>query len=132
MIRYLGQLFASIGKHLGEPALALLVVATIGIMYIGTGSRLPVLPLIVGIIVFQFGVASWRLYRRQQVSMATKQGLLDLDEVDRVESEQTLRAHYEHRQERLNQRHETYVKRLVEDIAGLSRELVQMRDVQKG
>jgi hypothetical protein len=120
------------GKHLGEPALALVVVATIGIMYIGAGSRLPVLPLIVGIIVFQFGVASWRLYRRQQVSMATKQGLLDLDEVDRVECEQNLRAHYEHREERLNQRHEAYVKRLVEDIAGLSRELILMRDVQRG
>jgi len=120
------------GKHLGEPALAILAVVTIGILYIGTGSRLPVLPLIVGIIVFQFSVASWRLYRRQQVSMATKQGLLDLDEVDRVESEQNLRAQYEHRQERLNQRHETYVKRLVEDIAGLSRELVQMRDARKG
>jgi hypothetical protein len=118
------------GKHLGEAALTLLVVLTISIMYIGAGSRLPVLPLIMGVIVFQFSVASWRLYRRQQVSIATKQGLLDLDEVDRVESEQNLRAHYEHRQERLNQRHEAYVQRLVEDIAGLTRELVQMRDVQ--
>ncbi len=120
------------GKHLGEPALALVVIMTIWVMYVGTGAKLPLLPLIVGIIVFQFGVASWRLYRRQQVSIATKQGLLDLDEVDRVESEQNLRAHYEHREERLNQRHEAHVKRLVEDIAGLTRELVQMRDVQKG
>ncbi|HEY8133435.1 MAG TPA: hypothetical protein VII12_16285 [Thermoanaerobaculia bacterium] len=127
MIRYLGQLFASMGKHLGEPALALVIILSIWVMYVGTGAKLPVVSLILGIIVFQFGVASWRLYHRQQVSIATKQGLLELDEVDRVESEQNLRKHYEHREESLNERHEAYVKSLVDDIAGLSRELVQMR-----
>ena len=106
MTRYLGQLFVSMGKHLGELALALVIVATISIMYTGNWSKLPLVPLIVGIIVFQFSVASWRVYRRQQVSLATKQGLLDLDEVDRVEFESNLRAQHAHREERLNQRRE--------------------------
>jgi hypothetical protein len=132
MIRYIGQLFRSMGEHLGEPALALVVVATISMLYIGSASRLPVLSLIVGMIAFQLTIASWRLYRTQQISIATKQTRLDLDEVDRVQSEQHLRAHYEHREKRLEQRHVAYVKRLTEDIAGLSRELVGMRVAQEG
>jgi hypothetical protein len=132
MIRYIGQLFRSMGEHLGEPALALVVVATISMLYIGSASRLPVLSLIVGMIAFQLTIASWRLYRTQQISIATKQTRLDLDEVGRVQSEQHLRAHYEHREKRLEQRHVAYVKRLTEDIAGLSRELVGMRVAQEG
>ena len=131
VIRYFGKLVASMGKHLGEPALALVVVASFSILYIGSASRLPLLSLIAGMIVFQFAMASWRLYRTQQISIAAKQTRLDLDEVDRVENEQHLRAHYEHREKRLEQRHVAYVKRLAEDIAGLSRELVEMQGAQK-
>ena len=71
MIRYFGLLIVSMSKHLGEAALALLIAITVGVLYVGTGLKLPVLQLILAIAVFQFGVASWRLYRTQKVSIAT-------------------------------------------------------------
>ena len=131
MIRYVGQLIVSMGRHLGEAALALLIAVTVGILYAGAGLSLPVLQLVLAIVVFQFGVASWRLYRTQQVSIATTRSLRNLDDFDRVKSEQRLRAHYEHRERRLEQWHSAQVKRLIDNVADISRELTQMQDARR-
>ena len=128
MIRYLTQLITSMAKHLGEPALAILIAATVGVLYFASGLKLPVLSLVMAVVVFQFGVASWRLYRAQQVSIATTRNLRNLDELERAQSEQRLKAHYEHRERRLEQWHTAQVKRLINDVADVSRQLNQMRD----
>ncbi len=119
------------GKHLGEPALALLIAMTVGVLYVGAGLKLPLLPLVLAIVVFQFGVASWRLYRRQQISIATTRSLRNLDAFDRVKSEQRLTAQYEHRERRLEQWHDAQVRRLIDDVADVSRQLTQLRDAPR-
>lgn len=67
MIRYLGQLIISMRVHLGEAALAILIAVTVGAWYAGAGLNPPVLQLVLAIVVFQFAVASWRLFRGRQV-----------------------------------------------------------------
>jgi len=71
VIRYFGQLAVSMSRHLEEAALALLIAVTVGILYAGAGWDIPVLQLVLAIAVLQFGLASWRLHRRQQVLVAT-------------------------------------------------------------
>jgi len=128
VIRYIVQLMTLMGKQLGETALALLIAVTVGVLLSGAGLNVPVLQLVLAIVVFQFGVASWRLYRTQQVSIATARSLRNLDDLERVKSEQRLKAHYEHRERRLEQWHTAQVKRLVDDVADVSRQLTQMRE----
>ena len=41
MIRYVVQLTASMGRHLGEAALAVLIAATVGVLYLGAGLNPP-------------------------------------------------------------------------------------------
>jgi hypothetical protein len=117
-------------KHLGEAALALLIALTVGVLFAGAGLDLPVLQLVLAIVVFQFGVASWRVYSTQRVSIATTRSLRNLDGFERAESEQHLRARYAHRERRLEQRHHAHVKRLIEDVAEVSRQLTQMQDAR--
>lgn len=121
-MRYAGQLFTSMGKHLGEAALVLLIATTVGVLYVGAGLKLPVLQLVLAMIVFQFAIASWRLFRTQQISIATTRSLRNLDDFERVKSEQQLRAHYEHREQRLEQSHQAPVKRLADNIAEVDRQ----------
>ncbi len=123
MIRYMGQLFVSMGKHLGEPALVLLIAVTISVMYVGAGLKPPLLPLLMAVILLQFVVASWRVYRTQQIVITTKQSLADLDACDRAQSEQSLRTHYHHREQRQEQRYEANLKRLDANIAALTARL---------
>ncbi|HLJ74913.1 MAG TPA: hypothetical protein VKU62_10035 [Thermoanaerobaculia bacterium] len=131
MIGYMGQLIISMGRHLEEAALVLLVAVTVGAFYVRAGMSPPVLQLVLAIVVFQFGVASWRLYRTQQVSIATTRSLRNLDEFDRVNSEQRLRAHYEHRERRLEQWHNAHVKRLIDNVSDVSRELTHMQETRR-
>jgi len=131
VIDYAGQLMISMGRHLEEAALVLLIAVSVGAFYIGAALSPPVLQLVLAIVVFQFSVASWRLFRSQQVSIATTRSLRNLDESDRVNSEQRLRAHYEHRERRLEQWHNAQVKRLVDNAADMSRELTQMQDTRR-
>jgi hypothetical protein len=123
VIRYVSLLFASTGKHLGEPALVLLIAVTISVMYVGTGLKPPLLPLLMAMILLQFVVASWRVYRTQQIVITTKQSLADLDAFDRAQSEQSLRTHYHHREQRQEQRYEANLKRLDANIAALTARL---------
>jgi ABC-type nickel/cobalt efflux system permease component RcnA len=117
-------------KHLGEAALALLIALTFGVLFAGAGLNLPALQLVMAIIVFQLGVASWRVYYTQRVSIATTRSLRNLDEFERVQSEQHLKARYAHRERRLEQRHHAHVKRLINNVAEVSRQLTQMRDTR--
>jgi len=130
VIRYSGQLLQSMSKHLGEAALALLIALTVGVLFAGAGLNLPVLPLVLAIVVFQLGVASWRVYHTQRVSIATTRSLRNLDEFERAQSEERLRARYAHRERRLEQRHHAHVKRLIKDVAEVSRQLTQMQDAR--
>jgi len=137
---YVRQILGSIRKHRGEPALLLVCLITISIVYVWAAASLQLritdvtrelaigvvaslLPLIAVILVLQFAVASWRLYRNQQIALATKQTLLDLNEFDRAESEHKLQAQQVKREEVLQGRYETDVTRLEENIAALTRGL---------
>ena len=137
---YVRQILGSIRKHRGEPALVLVCLITISIVYVWAGASLhlrasditrelaiglvgSLLPLVAVILGLQFAVASWRLYRNQQVALATKQTLLDLNEFDRAESEQKLQAHSVKREEGLQGRYAADVTRLKENIAALTRGL---------
>lgn len=137
---YVRQIFGSLRKHRGEPALVLICVITISVVYLWAAARLhlrasdlthdlaiglvgSLLPLVATMLLLQFVVAAWRVYRNQQIAIATKQTLLDLDEFDREESEQKLRAHYVHCEERIQQRYEAQVKTLTENIAALTTRL---------
>jgi hypothetical protein len=134
---YLRQIFGSIRKHRGEPILAMVCLIAIAVVYIWAGATLhlqasdatpnsaigligSLLPFVMAFVLLQFAVAAWRLYRNQQISITTKQTLLDLDEVDRAQSEQNLRAHYANREQRLEQRYEAQVKRLNDNIVALT------------
>jgi hypothetical protein len=96
---YVRQIFDSLRKHPWESAL---VVACI-IIYLWAGPlRTSVLlPLVVATLMLQIAVAGWRVYRTQQIVITAKQTLIDLDDLDRADSEQKLRAHYVHREEKL-------------------------------
>ena len=118
-------------KHPGEAALALLIALTVGVLCAGAGLNLPVLQLVLAIVVFQLGVASWRVYSTQRLSIATTRCLRNLDEFERVQSEERLRARYTHRERRLEQWHHAHVKRLIEDVAEVSRQLTQMQDARR-
>jgi len=137
---YVRQILGSIRKHRGEPALLLACLITISIVYVWAAASLQLratditrelvigvvgslLPLIAVILVLQFAVASWRLYRNQQIALATKQTLLDLNEFDRAESEHKLQAQQVKREEGLQGRYEADVTRLEENIAALTRGL---------
>ena len=137
---YVRQILGSIRKHRGEPALLLVCLITISIVYVWAAASLQLritdvtrelaigvvaslLPLIAVILVLQFAVASWRLYRNQQIVLATKQTLLDLNEFDRAESEHKLQAQQVKREEGLQGRYEADVTRLEENIAALTRGL---------
>ena len=137
---YVRQILGSIRKHRGEPALLLVCLITISLVYAWAAASLQLrvtditrelaigvvgslLPLIAVMIVLQFAVASWRLYRNQQIALATKQTLLDLNEFDRAESEHKLQAQHVKREEGLEGRYEADVTRLEENIAALTRGL---------
>ena len=128
MIRYVIELLNSMSRHLGEAALAIIIATAVGAVYLETGLDFPVVQFVLAIFVFQFSVASWRLYRTQQVSIATTRSLRNLDDLDRVKSELRIRAQYEHRERRLEQWHTAQVKRLIDDVADVSRELTRLHD----
>lgn len=142
---YARQILGSIRRHRGEPLLVLVCLVTISIVYVWAAASLQLrvtditreltigvvaslLPLIAVMLVLQFAVASWRLYRNQQIALATKQTLLDLNEFDRAESEHKLQAHRVKQEEGLQGRYETDVTRLEENIAALT---VGLRGGQK-
>jgi hypothetical protein len=58
-----------------EAAFALLIAVTVGVLFARAGLKLPVLPLVLAIVVFQLSVASWRVYHTQRVSIATTRSL---------------------------------------------------------
>lgn len=107
---YIGQIFGSMRKHRWESALVLAFI----IIYIFAGSfrTTVLLPVVVALLMLQLTVASWRVYRTQQIVIGTKQTLIDLDDLDRAESEQRLRAHYVHREEKLTEKISALTARL--------------------
>ncbi len=129
-LAYGRQILRSIVKHSAEMAVAFGAMMTIAFVYVWTATRLDVpaigatraaiVPLIITVLLFHFAVAAWRLYRNQLIVITTKQNLLDLNAVDRTELEQTLRAHYTKREERLETRHEDEMKKLGERLAALT------------
>ena len=98
----------------------LMIAVTISVLYVGAGLKPPLLPLLVAMILLQFVVGSWRVYRTQQIVITTKQSLADLDAFDRAQLEQSLRAHDHRREQRQEQRYEANLKRLDAHIAALT------------
>jgi len=124
---YTRQILGSIQKHPGELALGACALITLGVVYAAGFTRYLSLQslasLIVAALLLHVALAAWRLNRNQQISITTKQTLLDLDAFDRAESEQTLRAHYQKREEGIQTRHEADVKKLSDRVAGLKLQL---------
>jgi hypothetical protein len=108
------------GTRFVETTLVVLVAITAGVLFLATGSTIPVFSLLFAMTAFLLGVASWRLHRGQLVSIDTMRLLRALDEGDRAQNEQRLRAHYETRERNIEQRHLVHVK-------GLDRQLAQIR-----
>ncbi len=124
---YVRQILGSFGNHRREAVMALVFVITLTVIYlwIGGGPALvgSLLPLVMAMIMLQFMVASWRVYRNQQNSITAKLSVVDLDAFDRAKSEQGLRTHYDHREQRLEQRYEANLKRLDKSIEALTARL---------
>lgn len=124
---YVRELLGSVRKHRLESVLALIFVITLAVLFLSTGGGLALvgslLPLLMAMILFQFVVASWRVYRTQQLGSTTNQYLADLDAFDRAQSEQSLRTHYHHREQRQEQRYEANLRKLDKNIATLTARL---------
>jgi hypothetical protein len=79
LIRYASHLIVSMWQHIGEAALVILIAFTVAAFYVSAGLTPPVLQLVLAVVLFEFGIASWRLYRTQQVSIATARSLRNID-----------------------------------------------------
>ncbi len=128
---YAREILGSLGKHRVESVLALTLVVTLGAVFLSIGGGLTLagalLPLLITMILLQFVVASWRVYRTQRIVLTTKRCLADLDAFDRAQAEQNLRTYDRDRQERREQGYEANLKRLDANIAALT---ARLRGVQ--
>jgi hypothetical protein len=120
---YLREIFANSFRHGGEitAAVGCVIVAVLATMALGgRGNLLVVLPPAVGaVLMLEVGVAAWRLHRRQQVALATRQSLLDLNASDLADLEGRLVARFRSRERRIGERNEARVQRLTDEIAAL-------------
>lgn len=87
------------------------------------GSRLQtaialLLPLF-AMLAFAATAASWRLYRRQGIALATSRTLIDLNAAERADFEHRLRGRYRRREARIDERNQARVERLDSEIAAL-------------
>ena len=130
---YASELFAVSWAHKGEATFAVswvivVVLTALGIrasLYLqGAGGTLGLLfvllPSIVAVLLLETAVAAWRLHRRQQIVMETRQTLLDLNAADLAELEGHLLARYRRRERRIGARNEARVQRLDGEIAALN------------
>ena len=127
---YLRELVAISWRHRGELAAALSCGIAVVLVMLGIRSQLHLpqlllvlLPAIGAVLLLEAGLAAWRLHRRQEVSLATRQSLLDLNTADRAELEQHLLSRYQRRERRIGERNEARVERLTGEIAALSARL---------
>jgi len=132
-LAYLGKIFATSRRHGGELTAAVICViaAVLATLVVrswlhlrdlgGSGNVLLVLlPAIGAVLMFEAALAAWRLHRRQLVTLATRQTLLDLDAIDRVELERHLLARYRRRERRIEMRNEVRIQRLTSEIDALT------------
>jgi hypothetical protein len=66
LIRYAGRLIFSMWQNLGEAALAGLIAITVAAFYVSAGLTPPVLQLVIAVVLFEIGMASWRCIARSQ------------------------------------------------------------------
>jgi len=132
-LAYLGELLAISWRHRGEIAIAVSSVIAVVLAVLGMRSwwhlqdlggpwrvSLVILPPVVAVLLLETGVAAWRLHRRQEVALATRQTLLDLNAGERAELESRLLARYQRRERRIGERNEARVERLNNEIAALT------------
>jgi len=124
---YLHELVAISWRHGGELTAAMICGIAVVLATLGIRSQLQLpqlllvlLPAIGAVLLLETGVAAWRLHRRQEVALATRQSLLDLNAGDRAELEQRLLSRYQRRERRIGERNEARVERLTGEIAALS------------
>ena len=124
---YLRELVAISWSHRGELTAAVICGIAVVLATLGMRSQLHspelllvLLPAIGAVLLLETGVAAWRLHRRQEVALATRQSLLDLNAADRAELEQRLLSRYQRRERRIGERNEARVERLTGEIAALS------------
>lgn len=123
---YLRELVAISWSHRGELTAAVIWAIAVVIAALAIRSQLDalrlllvLLPAIVAVLLLETGAAAWRLHRRQEVSLATRQSLLDLNAADRAELEHHLHSRYQRRERRIGERNEARVERLTGEIAAL-------------
>ena len=131
-LTYLGKLLAISWRHGGEIAIAVSSVVAVVLAALGMLSwwqpqdldgpwrvLLVILPPVVAVLLLETAVAAWRLHRRQEVALATRQTLLDLNAGERADLESRLLARYQRRERRIGERNEARVERLNNEIAAL-------------
>jgi hypothetical protein len=136
-LTYLTELLATWLRHGGELAVGLVGVVVIGLTALTMRSLLHVqafggpghvllvlLPLIAAVLLFQAAVAAWRLYHRQQITLAATRSLLDLNVTDRADLEQRLRTRYRRREARIQERNGARLERMAGEIAALQSEVM--------
>jgi hypothetical protein len=124
---YLRELMAISWSHRGELTAAVTLAVAVAVATLGVRSQLDLprlllvlVPAVVAVLLLETAAAAWRLHRRQEVSLATRQSLLDLNAADRAELEQRLRSRYQRRERRIGERNEARIERLNSEIAALS------------
>ena len=130
---YLGELLAISRRHGGELAATVggVVGAVLATLAVRSWTQLTplggfrqvlviLLPAIAAVLLLEAAVTAWRLHRRQEVALATRQTLLDLNTADRAELEQRLLSRYQRRERRIGDRNEARIERLNNEIAMLT------------
>lgn len=89
-VTYLAEMIAMSWRHGSELAVALICVV-VGVTAFAARSSVHLLPILLAVgaaLLFEVGMAAWRVYRRQHVVIATARSLLDSNASDRGDLEQ--------------------------------------------
>jgi len=141
LLSYFGQIVAMSRRHGGELAVAMGGVVAIVITALLTLSVLHgrafggivhtlfvLLPPLGALLVLEAAVSTWRLYRRQQIALATTRALLVMNAADREDLERHLLRRYRRREVRIEERNAARVERMAGQIAALEASAIGRSD----
>lgn len=116
-LTYFTEILAMSWRHGGEFAVAVGCIGIAGVSALlmrsllrlqalsGPQVLLLLLPLTGAALLVLAAVAAWRLHRRQRIALATARSLVALNAGDRADLERDLRALYDRRERRIEERH---------------------------
>ena len=131
-LSYLAEIVAMSKRHGGELAVGVGGVVAVVITALATLSLLQgqafgglvhvlfvLLPFIGAVLLLEAAVAAWRLYRRQEIALATTRSLLVMNAADRADLERHLLRRYRRREVRIEERNAARIERMAGEIAAL-------------